>query len=86
MEIKSPNLVISSPDDVAKKTKHGFLSAEMIKQENEGFRQPEFRTILREPVANTGMGCLERIEGGWQSPGGPKLAYPISPPDANHKN
>ena len=83
MEIKLPNLVISSPDDVAKEAKHGFLSAEMIKQENEGFRQPEFRTILREPVASTGMGCLERIKGGWQSPGGFKRLVPIQPPQSS---
>lgn len=83
-EVKLPNLVISSPDDVAKKAKHGFVSAERIKQENEGFRQPEFRTIMRGPVANTGMGCLERIKGGgWQSPGGIKRMIPIAPPQAN---
>jgi hypothetical protein len=83
-ELKSPNLVISSPDDVAKKAKRGFLSAEMIKQENEGFSQPEFRAIMRGPVANTGLGCLERIKGGgWQSPGGIKRMIPIAPSQTN---
>ena len=72
-EVKLPNLVISSPDDEAKNAIHGVLSAEMIKQANEGFRQPEYRTILREQVANTGMGCLVPIKGGgWGSPGGAK--------------
>jgi hypothetical protein len=83
-EVKLPNLVISSPDDVAKKAKHGLLTAEMIKQENEGFRQPEFRTILRDPVANTGMGCLvKRKGGGWESPGGSKAPFPILPSRRN---
>lgn len=79
-EVKLPNLVISSPDDVAKKTTHNFLSVELIQLENEGFRQSEYRTILRKPVANPGMGCLERIEGGWQSSGGAKAPHPIAPP------
>lgn len=91
-EIKLPNLVISSPDDVAKKANYGFLTTEMIKQANEGFRQPEYRTIMRRPVANTGMSCLERIEGGWQSPGGstapggPFLIPPPRPSSEKSKN
>ena len=67
-EIKLPNLVISSPDDLAKNAKDGLLSAEMIKQENEGFRQPEFKTILREPVKGVWAGCPEMVpygKGGW---------------------
>jgi hypothetical protein len=88
-EVRLPNLVISSPDDVAKKAKHGFLSVEMIKQENEGFSQPEFRTIMRGPVANTGMGCLVRIKGGWGSPGGSKAPggpFLPKPSGLNNKN
>jgi hypothetical protein len=84
-EIKLPNLVISSPDDVAKNAKHGVLSVEMVRQANDGFKQPEYRTILREPVKYTGASCLERIKGGWQTPGGPKLAYPITPPDTSNQ-
>ncbi|MFA6130629.1 MAG: hypothetical protein WC731_06595 [Candidatus Omnitrophota bacterium] len=55
-EIKMPNLVISSPDDVAKNSKNGLLSAEMIKQANEGFSQSEYRTILREAYPGAGGG------------------------------
>ncbi|MDD2775170.1 MAG: hypothetical protein PHU06_04370 [Gallionella sp.] len=68
MEIKFPNLVISSPDDVAKNAKYGLLSAEMIKQENEGFSQPEYRSILREALPNVERGCGEMVydgKGGW---------------------
>jgi hypothetical protein len=67
-EIKLPNLVISSPDDVAENAKNGVLSAEMIKQENNGFQQPEYRTILREPIPGGGQGrCPElvRTNDGW---------------------
>ncbi len=49
-EIKLPNLVISSPDDAAKNAMDSLLSVEMIKRENEGFKQPEYRTILREAL------------------------------------
>lgn len=73
MEIKLPNLVISSPDDVAKKAKNGVLSEEMIRQANEGFSQPEYKTILREAVKN-GLGvtsCEEMVyyKGAWVGPG-----------------
>lgn len=70
-EIKLPNLVISSPDDVAKKYKNGLLSAEMIRQENEGFSQPEFKTILREAYPGAAGGCGEMIytNDGWEGLG-----------------
>lgn len=48
-EIKLPNMLHSSPDDVAKRSsKGGIVSAEVIHRENDEFRQPEFRSILRE--------------------------------------
>ncbi len=70
-EIKFPNLVISSPDDVAKTAKHGLLSAEMIRQANEGFSQPEFKTILRVAVHEGPEGCPEMVfyKGAWVGPG-----------------
>lgn len=70
-EIKLPNLVISSPDDAAKNAKNGLLSAEMIKQENEGFKQPEYRSILREGLTKERINqmCDERVRtgSGWLS-------------------
>jgi hypothetical protein len=69
VEIKLPNIVISSPDDVAKNAKNGLLSVEMIKQANAGFGQPQYRTILREAIANAGGSrCGEMVpygKGGW---------------------
>lgn len=70
-KIKLPNLVISSPDDVGKTAKHGVLSTETIKQANEGFSQPEYRTILREALSQ------ERCR---QYSSGPKAPIPITPP------
>lgn len=52
-EIKQPNLLHSSPDDVAEKRANaGIVSAAIIREENEKYRQPEFRTIQRETLAN----------------------------------
>lgn len=57
VEIKLPNMLHSSPDEVAEKTKKGgIVSAAVIRLENESFSQPEFRTILREALPN-GNGC-----------------------------
>jgi hypothetical protein len=69
-ESKMPNLVISSPDDAAKEASHGVVSAEKVKELNKGFRQPEFQTILREPLEK------ERCP---QYSSGPKAPVPITP-------
>ncbi|MDP1634176.1 MAG: hypothetical protein Q8L69_05795, partial [Gallionellaceae bacterium] len=72
VEIKQPNMLHSSPDDVAgKSAKGGVVSADVIRRENDEFRQPEFRTILREAVAGAGGGCIKTdyYKGyGWLSP------------------
>ena len=49
-EFKMPNLIFSSPDDEAKKAGQRIVSAESIKALYEGYRQPEFKTILREAL------------------------------------
>jgi hypothetical protein len=49
-EIKVPNLIFSSPDIAVEKSGKRFISAEMIKQLREGYKQPEYKTILREPM------------------------------------
>jgi hypothetical protein len=71
-DIKSPNLVISTPDDVAKSS-NGFLTADMIRQANAGFRQPEYHTILRTPVSgpDSDTSCMNLVyyKGAWVGPG-----------------
>lgn len=68
-EIKQPNLLHSSPDEVAESNaKGGIVSAAVIRAENDGHRQPEYKTILREAVPNAGGRCGEMVydgKGGW---------------------
>lgn len=55
-EIKSPNMLHSSPDEFAeKRAKSGIVSAEVIRSENARFRQPEYRTILREAIPESAL-------------------------------
>lgn len=66
-ELKTPNLVISSPDDAAEKATDGVVSAETIRSLNSG-SQPEYETILREALPNAGGRCGEMVydgNGGW---------------------
>lgn len=68
-EFKMPNLIISSPDDrAAKVDSEGLVSAEKIKELNKDFRQPEYKTILRESITHVGCPVLVPFEGGWAGP------------------
>lgn len=72
---KTPNLIISSPDDAAKKAGVNLISAEMVSRINNapvaaGSEQPQYKTILREPMVK------ERCP---QYPSGPKAPFPITP-------
>lgn len=51
LELKTPNLIISSPDNEAEKIGKSIIPAETIKQFNSELTQPEYKTILREPLA-----------------------------------
>jgi hypothetical protein len=68
-EIKIPNLVFSAPDIEVEKSGKDFISAEMIKAITARYRQPEYKTILREPLAK------ERCP---QYSSGPKAPIPIT--------
>ena len=50
-EFKTPNLIFSSPDREAKKIGQAVVSPEKIRALYDGYQQPEYKTILREPVA-----------------------------------
>ncbi|MDX1253601.1 MAG: hypothetical protein IDH49_15385 [Gammaproteobacteria bacterium] len=73
VEIKTPNLIFSSPDDKVKELGKHFISAETIAQIIEGYRQPEYKTILREPVkGGEGVTSCEELvyyKGAWVGPG-----------------
>lgn len=71
-QIKIPNLISSSPDTKVEKSGKRFISAEMVRQFNEAYKQPEYRSILREGLTKeriTAM-CVEMVsngKGGWFS-------------------
>ena len=80
-EFKDFNLIISSPDENAKKLAiNGLVSAEKIKEFNtgdQGYIPPEYKTILREPLKagtpgtdGSSVNCevMVRFEGGWAGP------------------
>lgn len=77
IEIKTPNLISSSPDTEVEKSRKRFISAEMVRQLNEGYKQPEYRSILRESISNAGgSGCGEMVgngKGAWMGIGGFKV-------------
>ena len=51
-EIKAPNLIISSPDSEVAQMGKSFITVEAVKRSNGELTQPEYKTILREPLAN----------------------------------
>lgn len=70
-ELKTPNLVISSPDDAAENAVHGVVPAEVVRRLNSTAKQPEYKTILRDAVAGVGNECIKTDyygKGGWLSP------------------
>lgn len=72
---KTPNLIMSSPDDAAKKAGVNLIPAEMVSRINNapvaaGSEQPQYKNILREPLAR------ERCP---QYPSGSKAPFPITP-------
>jgi hypothetical protein len=75
-EINSPNMIFSMPDIEVEKLGTRFVSAEKIKRLIAAYQQPEFKTILREPVKSGAEGsavnCEEMIhyKCGWISPQG----------------
>lgn len=69
-EITTPNVIFSMPDVEVQRRGKRFITAEMIKDVIDGYKQPEFKTILREPLVR------ERCP---QYPKGPKAPIPNTP-------
>lgn len=69
VQINKPNLIISSPDEEVEKMGKSFVKAEVIQKINSSLTQPEYKTILREAIANAGGNrCGEMVydgKGGW---------------------
>jgi len=74
-ETKALNLIFSSPDTAVEKLGKRFVEAETITQINAGFRQPEYKAILREPLSKGRIKqmCEERVlyKGYWILPNDP---------------
>jgi len=74
-EIKTPNLIFSMPDIKVEESGKRFMSSEMIKAITAKYRQPEYKTILREPLAKGRIEqiCEERVlyKGSWILPNDP---------------
>lgn len=72
-EMTTPNLIISSPDEEAKKIGKSPVPAEVIQKIISEYRQPENKTILREPLLpmrtkELNQWCGEMVydgKGGW---------------------
>jgi len=73
-EIKTTNLIFSMPDIEVEESGGRFMSADMIKAIVAGYKQPEYRSILREGIPNAGgSGCGEMVgngKGSWIGIGG----------------
>jgi hypothetical protein len=73
MELKVPNLIISSPDSEVERANTRFMSAEKVRGLNNSLSQPQYQTILREPLkpGALGVSCEEMIyyKGAWVGPG-----------------
>lgn len=76
-DIKTPNMIFSSPDSTVKKLGTHFVKAEMVQEINSSLTQPEFKTILREPIKAGALGTdgstvncevMVRFEDGWAGP------------------
>lgn len=84
-EIKMPNMIFGSPDNEVEKLGMSFVKAEVVQKINSSLTQPEYKTILREPVKlgvdSSSVNCEEmvRIKDGWVSPGGAKAPVFITP-------
>lgn len=67
-KIKTPNLIFSAPDIAVERSGSRFMTAEMIKAIISGYRQPEYRTILRESIDMRKNDCVEMVyseDGTW---------------------
>lgn len=63
-EFKSTNLVVENFNNAAEFARLGRLSAEKVKQLNGQLMQPEYREIMREPIAGSGEWCEQTFPNG----------------------
>jgi hypothetical protein len=70
VELTSPNLIFSSPDDEAKKVRQRIVPAEIIRRLYEGYARQEYRSIVRTPLdhwnpRSSSEMMIRTEDGGW---------------------
>jgi hypothetical protein len=73
VEFRTPNLIISSPDNKVAQLGKSFVESKMIQEINDNLSQPEYRSILREPLP------IGRCPQYSSSPKAPNPILPSSP-------
>lgn len=74
-EMKTPNMIYGSPDNTVEKLGKDFVTSDEIKTIVGKYRQPEYRSILREPIkprtSASNVNCEEMVyyKGAWVAPG-----------------
>lgn len=77
-ELTIPNLIFSSPDSEARKSGQRIVAAETIKALYRGYKQPEYKAILREEVKG-GEGLTSCPDYNSQQYRSPKAPLPMKP-------
>jgi hypothetical protein len=70
-ELRVPNLIISSPDNDVEQLGKSLVSASDIAKLNSSLTQPQYQSIVREPLTADPFGCPEMVyyKGAWVGPG-----------------
>lgn len=67
-ELKIPNLIFSSPDNEVEKLGKSYVTVAMVQHANSSLTQPQYKTIMREAVKDSGGRCGGMVydgNGGW---------------------
>jgi hypothetical protein len=80
-EIKTPNLIFSSPDNEIEKLGQSFVTVAMVRHANSDLTQPEYKTILREAVKRgtdgSSVNCPDFNSQQYRSPKAPLPMKPL---------
>ena len=79
-ELKTPNLIFSMPDIEMERAGTRFMTAEKIQKIISDYKQPEYKTILREPLSESSL-CPD-----WNSPRYTSPKAPLSIPPTHKDN
>lgn len=63
-ELKDVNMVVNNAGETSILLARPLITADMVKELNGQLTQPEYKTILREPLANYDPECIEMVSNG----------------------